>query len=378
MQDEGIDNTEITPTSATPEGNTTEVAHRGASGGWQVGTTEGSGTGIQEPFVESVCVGSGSEWEPPLFEVEQVPHARKPAPPRWLSPSGATTFNQCSRRWRFKYVERLPDPAGEAALRGKFAHRVLELVMQLPPQNRTPGEAQAVARRCWPEFEADQEYQGLGLDESGGRRFRWKAWKAIEGLWQIEDPEQVEVRSTELDIQTELRGIPFRGVVDRLDNTDDGVVVVDYKSGRMPASGFGDPRLDQVLLYAAAVTETTGRMPVLAQLLYLGQGRIATRVNPMNLNGAVERLAATWKSVNTACDTDEFKPSPGPLCGWCPYVDHCPEGKVEVAERKARRRTARAINVAARTNEIEGGDELDAKSVDGVVAEDRSVPAMVG
>jgi len=51
----------------------------------------------------------------------------------------------------------------------------------------------------------------------------------------------------------------------------------------------------------------------------------------------VEKLADTWSAITHACDVDEFAPRTGPLCGWCPYVDRCPEGTKEVAKRQAKR-----------------------------------------
>ena len=54
---------------------------------------------------------------------------------------------------------------------------------------------------------------------------RWRAWKAIEGLWALEDPKTVDVRATEQDIQVDLGGVPFRGIVDRLGEEGDGLIV---------------------------------------------------------------------------------------------------------------------------------------------------------
>jgi len=236
-----------------------------------------------------------------------------------------------------RYVERLPDPPGDAALAGSFAHRVLELLMQRPPQQRTVEAAKAIAREEWPKVEADEDYRALGFDEAGEKQFRWKAWKAIEGLWVLEDPKGVEVRATEQDIEALLGGVPFRGIVDRLDQESDGLVVTDYKSGKAPSARFRRGRLDQVLLYAAAVTEATGEMPVHARLLYLGQQPLGIKVTQDELDGVVEKLGKTWSDINTACAADEFEPRTGPLCGWCPYVKRCPEGSSEVASRQARR-----------------------------------------
>ena len=272
-----------------------------------------------------------------------------PTPPRRLSPSGAGTFEQCPRRWRLRYVERLPDPPGEAALAGSFAHRVLELLMQRDPHERTVEVAKAIARSEWPGVEADPDFRALGFDEAGGKHFRWKAWQAIEGLWALEDPKAVDVRATEHDVEADLGGVPFRGIVDRLDEEGDGLVVTDYKSGKAPSARFRRGRLDQVLLYAAAVEQATGEMPVHARLLYLGQRPVGIKVTREEIDSVVDKLAGTWAAINTACDTDEFEPRTGPLCGWCPYVDRCPEGTKEVAKRQAKK----DADVAA----MRGGDE---------------------
>lgn len=272
-----------------------------------------------------------------------------PTPPRRLSPSGAGTFEQCPRRWRLRYVERLPDPPGEAALAGSFAHRVLELLMQRDPHERTVEIAKAIARAEWPGVEADPDFRALGFDETGSKHFRWKAWQAIEGLWALEDPKAVDVRATEHDVEADLGGVPFRGIVDRLDEEGDGLVVTDYKSGKAPSARFRRGRLDQVLLYAAAVEQATGEMPVQARLLYLGQRPVGIKVTREEIDSVVDKLAGTWAAINTACDTDEFEPRTGPLCGWCPYVDRCPEGTKEVAKRQAKK----DADVAA----MRGGDE---------------------
>ena len=272
-----------------------------------------------------------------------------PTPPRRWSPSGAGTFEQCPRRWRLRYVERLPDPPGEAALAGSFAHRVLELLMQRDPHERTVEIAKAIARAEWPGVEADPDFRALGFDETGSKHFRWKAWQAIEGLWALEDPKAVDVRATEHDVEADLGGVPFRGIVDRLDEEGDGLVVTDYKSGKAPSARFRRGRLDQVLLYAAAVEQATGEMPVHARLLYLGQRPVGIKVTREEIDSVVDKLAGTWAAINTACDTDEFEPRTGPLCGWCPYVDRCPEGTKEVAKRQAKKDADAAA--------MHGGDE---------------------
>lgn len=264
---------------------------------------------------------------------------RRTGPPPYLSPSSASTFRSCPKRWKFRYIDRLPDPAGEAAIAGTFAHRVLELLMDEPSHLRTTDRAREIARTTWPETSEHDDFLALGLDDQQQRRFRWLAWTAIEGLWRLENPTTIDVVANEQKIDTYLGDVPFRGIVDRLEREASdfatGLVVSDYKSGRAPSRRYADARLEQVLLYAAAVEAQTGERPQAARLLYLGQCIIETKVTDELLNAAVGALGETWASINTAATNEAFEASPGPLCGWCPYAGECPQGLAELELRQS-------------------------------------------
>ena len=257
----------------------------------------------------------------------------RPSPPQRLSPSGAATFEQCPRRWRFRYVDRLPDPPGPDALVGTFAHRVLEHLMQRHPSRRTKDDARRIARSVWPEMSEDDDYRDLELDDQQALNFRWQAWKAIEGLWDLEDPEGVDVQATEQHLSVTLGDVPFQGIVDRVEAAPDGLVISDYKSGRAPSARYAPARLHQVLLYAAAVAAATGEQPARAQLLYLGQKVVAIAATSVETEDAVEQLKSTWDAIADACEVDDFAAQPGPLCGYCPYAELCPEGQAENRQR---------------------------------------------
>ena len=253
--------------------------------------------------------------------------------PKYLSPSSASSYRECARRWKFRYVDKLPDPPGEPAVTGTFAHMVLEKLMQEPVENRTPARAKELAREMWPKMENSRDYQGLDLDKEASLKFRWNGWKAIEGLWDMEDPRDVRVASTEQDVRVEINGVPFRGIIDRVDETDEGLVVTDYKSGKAPSARFSSNYATQMLLYAAALTELEGHKPVKAQLLYLGQKAVEVEITDDNLAEAVDELRTTWLAIIESCISQEFEASPSPLCGWCPFVAQCPEGTAEVLHR---------------------------------------------
>ncbi len=270
-------------------------------------------------------------------ETGLVDNDGKPVPPDRLSHSGASTFEQCPKRWRFRYVERLPDLPGPPALVGTFSHKVLELLLQRPPDKRTTDQARKIAKAEWSTFSHRDEYTALELDKAEQANFKKQAWKAIEGLWTLEDPEYVDVYSTEEQINATLGIVPFRGVVDRIDQTDDGLVVTDYKSGRAPSQRFANERLYQVLLYSAAVADKQGELPVRACLYYLGQRVVETDVSEEGIDEATARLETTWTDIGTACSDNTFEARPGKVCKYCSFLEHCSEGTAQVEYDKAER-----------------------------------------
>lgn len=309
---------EVEPDTSEPSLSGPSVAGAG-----DAGAGDGAIDGVTRLDEQSV-----PDLEPPLPD-----DARGAEVPAYLSPSSASMFQQCPRKWKHRYLDRMPDPPGEPALAGTFAHRVLELLLQRSPAERTVEAAKTLAREVWPETEADPDFVALALDDDAQRAFRWRAWQAIEGLWRIEDPTEVTVEATEQDIQIAVDGVPFRGIIDRVDREDDGLVVADYKSGQAPSPRFADARLAQVLLYAAALTELHGRRPVRARLLYLNQRIIEIDVTEDNIAASVATLRTTWEQLIDACAREAFEASTGPLCAWCPFVAHCPEGQAEVEQR---------------------------------------------
>ena len=256
------------------------------------------------------------------------------APPH-LSPSSASAFDHCPRRWKFKYIDRLPEPPGQAAVVGTFAHEVLEHLCGLPAPERTLDKAKLLARELWPAQEATDDFRALELDADGSRAFRWQAWLAIAGLWDLEDPATVDVVATERKVTAELGGVPFLGIVDRLDRINGKLVVSDYKSGTLPRVRWREDKLQQVVLYAAAVEAIEGEQPETARLLYLGQKAIDVTVTDRKIEEATGQLSETWVGIGAACSANEFEAKTGVLCGWCPFVEDCPEGRAELTRRHA-------------------------------------------
>ncbi len=252
-----------------------------------------------------------------------------PSMPRYISPSAAGTFRRCPARWRYRYVDRLPDPPGRPALLGTFVHRILEELLELEPDRRSPEEARVVARRVWPEMASSADFAALGLDEGEQRRFRWDGWHLMEAYFRMEDPAAVRVVHNEQRVRAVLEGVPFMGIIGRGGRIGDDIVVTDYKTGKAPTARYEGERLEQVLLYAAALA-ANGSEPGRARLMYLGNRTIEVEVSEEGTSQVVEALAGTWAELTESVGADEFPTRPGRQCSWCPYAEVCPDGRLQL------------------------------------------------
>ena len=84
-------------------------------------------------------------------------------------------------------------------------------------------------------------------------------------------------------------------------------------------------RLGGVQFYAFLCEELFGKRPARVQLLYLGDPMvIVSTPDDQSIRGLRTRVGAIWTAVERACERDDFRPKPGPLCAWCNFQAHCP------------------------------------------------------
>ena len=133
------------------------------------------------------------------------------------------------------------------------------------------------------------------------------------------------------------------GRVDRLDDRDGELVVVDYKTSRVPPTD-DDARTSLALgLYAAACGRCSAGRTLRVELHHVPTGTVAAHAHtPESLTRKVEQARSIARDARRAdLDFAEkgeaselFPPRPGPLCGWCDLRAHCPEGQAAGPEKQ--------------------------------------------
>ena len=93
---------------------------------------------------------------------------------RSLSPSRAGDFLTCPLLYRFRVIDRLPEPPSPAAVRGTLVHAVLEHLFDQPPPGRTPQQARSLLAPQWERLAADDP-DLAGLFDDDAERAAWLA-----------------------------------------------------------------------------------------------------------------------------------------------------------------------------------------------------------
>jgi putative RecB family exonuclease len=262
--------------------------------------------------------------------------------PRSLSPSKVSSFRSCPLAFKFSVIDRIPEPASPAMVKGTLVHAALEKLFWDHDQGqRSPTAALHALDQAWEEMKAEEEFQSLGLTEPEQTAFFEDAAVLVNRYFEMENPDSATVLGVELLLEADLDGMLLRGIIDRLDVDESGeLVVVDYKTGRAPSETQENSRLGGLHTYALLCERVLGRRPASVKLLYL-RDRLTIEASPseQSSRGTGIRTAAVWTAITRACEMDDFRPSPSGLCRSCSFREFCPAvgGDLSLAVSHARR-----------------------------------------
>ncbi|MGW0196311.1 RecB family exonuclease [Nonomuraea sp. NPDC003201] len=282
------------------------------------------------------------------------------------TPSRLNAWLDCRRRYRFSYLDRPQPSKGPAWAHnsvGASVHNALAGWWREPYDRRTPLTAAILVTNGWiAEGFRDVEQSAHWLG---------RARDLVSGYVATLDPGDDPV-GVERMVATRTKVMALSGRIDRLDRRGDELVVVDYKTGRRPLTE-DDARSSLALAVYAVAASTMMRTPCrTVELHHLPTGEIlewrhteeslarhirraedvATEASaaderyralvpaPAKKGSAASRTASGERpSVGPAAVPDEidelFAPSPGPICSWCDFRRHCPEGRSAAPDRNA-------------------------------------------
>ena len=230
-----------------------------------------------------------------------------------LSYSAIAAYRDCPRQYWYRQEQRLPVVQSAEAVHGMILHEVLR---QAGEARRTGGPVTAQMlkliheevwnRQVFPDERRAATFKRLGMG--------WLEAYRKQGGFDAA-PELLEH-----PFSAKVDGWTLRGVIDRIDHTESGWRIVDYKSGRPIARRRRDL---QVALYALGATTALRLAPVELEVVYLASGdtikveKVADLVAEATKQGA--EVAAAVREGNFEARPERRR------CRLCPYRLACAE-----------------------------------------------------
>ncbi|GAA1473862.1 RecB family exonuclease [Corynebacterium felinum] len=245
-----------------------------------------------------------------------------------LSPSRASDYQQCPLLYRFRALDKLPEPKTVAQVKGTLVHACLEDMHSWPKQERT---YPAVVKRLKPNWanmcEEDPELTQL-VPEAETLDFLVECRSLLRGYFEMENPQGFDAHACEMFVDTTLpNGVPVRGFIDRVDIAPTGEVrVVDYKTGKKPIPRFSDQAKFQMRFYALVWWRLHGVIPHQLRLMYLKvSDSLFLAPSKEELEYFERDLGDLWEKIMGDLREQSFKTKTSKLCNWCPHQNLCPE-----------------------------------------------------
>ncbi len=235
----------------------------------------------------------------------------------------------CPLLYRFRVIDRLPEPPTTATARGTLVHAALERLFDLPAAERTPQAARALVVPEWDRLAAEEpDLAALFPDEAERASWLESAVAIMDAYFTLEDPRTARARRA-----GELRGdhAPVRAAAARLYRpAGRGAQRRDQDRGLQdrpgPREAYEASALFQMKFYALVIWRLRGQVPRLLQLMYLAEGEVLRYApDESDLLATERKITALWQAIERARTAGDWRPRPSRLCDWCNHKALCPE-----------------------------------------------------
>jgi putative RecB family exonuclease len=243
-----------------------------------------------------------------------------------LSPSSVTDFKSCPQLFKYRSVDRLPEPVSGPAARGSLIHAVLERLFAEEAPSRTPARAEHLLEALWQQVREEPEFRPSGMGTTEEDSWLSDSRKLLRNYFKLEDPRQLQAARLEWWIEYELTDMQLRGIIDRVEERPDGSwILTDYKTGRVPGESRELSAFFGLRFYALVCWRAFGVIPKEIRLVYLADPVVLTlNPNERMLLAFERQMRALGAAVKRSITTGDWRTRPSPYCMTCAFQSNCP------------------------------------------------------
>ena len=262
-----------------------------------------------------------------------------------LSYSSVRTYLECPQRWKYLYIDKIPEaPRGYFSF-GRSVHAVLEELLRplvVPGVRKTGGDRQHTLDD-WPGHAAGRtsppghlmtpeellacyakEWVGDGYTSAEEEK-RYRSLGAqliLDYRATLEEAPPAPV-AVEEHLEATWDGIAVHGYLDRIDRTPAGTLeIIDYKTSRELSSE--DARSSEQLTMYQYLVEQNYAEPVERLTLYHLRGRTPLST-PRREAGDLDAFHQKVGVAHDGIRSESYEPTPGRPCARCEFRSICPE-----------------------------------------------------
>ncbi|MEK7108120.1 MAG: PD-(D/E)XK nuclease family protein, partial [Patescibacteria group bacterium] len=236
--------------------------------------------------------------------------------PAQFSFTQLTAYDHCPLQYKYAHVYKIPVFGSGSQSFGKTTHATLQRFFE-EWMMASPVSLDRLL----------ELYRASWIDEWYGTPERKEAYRAqgeemLRAYHATLDPHPPRPLFLERGFTVKVGDMVIKGRVDRIDRCDDGVEIIDYKTGT-PKTQKTLTAIDrmQMLLYALAAREVFMLEPKQLTFLYLMDG---SRVSFEPKEKDLERLREQLRKTIGAIREQKFDQKPGPACRQCDFRSICP------------------------------------------------------
>jgi len=234
-----------------------------------------------------------------------------------LSNSSLGTYDECPYMFQLSKLERTPTPSNVFLDLGSSIHNMIQEVSQDSGNIPKKDEAITKLREKW----IFKSYQNGSIENT--------FWKRAEQMtanylnWRSTNKNKL-IKS-EMDFDFEYEGVTINGRIDWLEENPNGdYEVVDFKTGKTAVSRATAEEDWQLNIYAKAVEEKYGKLPVKASLYFLDPNKkvefdVDKKKVDKVLDEKIKPIIEKILSGNFTAKPEQYK------CSQCDYKDMCSE-----------------------------------------------------
>lgn len=238
--------------------------------------------------------------------------------PDSFSFTSISSFLKCPLEYKYKFLLKIPEPGAPALTFGSSLHKALEQFMKLWQGQLSSKQlglfGASGAKGEFPAFkELEKIYQESWSDDWYDNKKQREEYKT-RGLEQIKTfydyikKNKPQPKYLEQFFKLRFGDYKFVGKIDRMDVSNGGVKIIDYKTGESIPQSLAPVDKEQLLVYQLAAQDFFQEKVVSCQYWYLNKNVLTEEFlgTPQELNDLRQNYIEVIEKIIAAAKTDSF------------------------------------------------------------------------